>query len=105
MLNRLAIHKPYCTLEQNGLHFVSSSHRIYLWPCVLFQNGEADGGFDMNVREAWRHGFSGRDVVVSILDDGIERTHPDLQQNYVRTSRHNRLFFIFCGAFTSSRKI
>lgn len=37
----------------------------------------------MNVLAAWQRGFTGRNVVVSILDDGIERTHPDLSQNYV----------------------
>lgn len=32
---------------------------------------------------AWKRGYTGKDVVVTILDDGIERTHPDLSQNYV----------------------
>ena len=37
----------------------------------------------MNVEPAWEAGFTGRNVVVSILDDGIERDHPDLIKNYV----------------------
>ena len=37
----------------------------------------------MNVEAAWRRGFTGKQVVVSILDDGIERDHPDLFSNYV----------------------
>ncbi|XP_031426860.1 proprotein convertase subtilisin/kexin type 5b isoform X2 [Clupea harengus] len=37
---------------------------------------------DMNVVGAWRRGYTGKDVVVTILDDGIERNHPDLIQNY-----------------------
>ncbi|XP_078423427.1 proprotein convertase subtilisin/kexin type 5b isoform X2 [Cetorhinus maximus] len=37
---------------------------------------------DMNIVGAWRRGYTGRNVVVTILDDGIERNHPDLQQNY-----------------------
>ena len=28
-------------------------------------------------------GYTGKGVVVSILDDGIEKNHPDLQDNYV----------------------
>ncbi|MED6291673.1 Proprotein convertase subtilisin/kexin type 5 [Characodon lateralis] len=31
---------------------------------------------------AWKRGYTGKDVVVTILDDGIERNHPDLYQNY-----------------------
>ncbi len=38
----------------------------------------------MNVQEAWEQGYTGRGIVVSILDDGIERDHPDLKENYVR---------------------
>ncbi|CAJ0961257.1 unnamed protein product, partial [Mesorhabditis belari] len=44
--------------------------------------GGAVGGFDMNVREAWLMGYAGRNVSVSILDDGIQRDHPDLAANY-----------------------
>ncbi|XP_073715337.1 furin (paired basic amino acid cleaving enzyme) a [Misgurnus anguillicaudatus] len=37
---------------------------------------------DLNVKEAWKQGYTGQGVVVSILDDGIEKNHPDLIQNY-----------------------
>ena len=37
----------------------------------------------MNVVEAWERGYTGKGVVVTILDDGIERTHTDLMANYV----------------------
>ena len=37
----------------------------------------------MNVLAAWQRGYTGKNVVVTILDDGIERNHPDLLQNYV----------------------
>ena len=36
----------------------------------------------MAVREAWSLGYTGRGVVVTILDDGIQHNHPDLAQNY-----------------------
>lgn len=37
---------------------------------------------DMNVQLAWEQDIIGRGAVVSILDDGIEHTHPDLHDNY-----------------------
>lgn len=37
---------------------------------------------DMNILGAWQRGFTGKNVVVTILDDGIERNHPDLAPNY-----------------------
>ena len=37
----------------------------------------------MNVIPAWLNGYTGKNIVVTILDDGIERTHPDLERNYV----------------------
>ena len=36
----------------------------------------------MNVQEAWQMGATGKGIAVTILDDGIERTHPDLVANY-----------------------
>ncbi|KAG5270201.1 hypothetical protein AALO_G00189910 [Alosa alosa] len=37
---------------------------------------------DLNAKGAWEQGFTGKGVVISILDDGIEKNHPDLIQNY-----------------------
>lgn len=37
------------------------------------------------MKEAWAQGYTGRGIVVSILDDGIEKNHPDLAGNYVRS--------------------
>uniref|UniRef100_A0A8C9U0Z1 Proprotein convertase subtilisin/kexin type 6 n=1 Tax=Scleropages formosus TaxID=113540 RepID=A0A8C9U0Z1_SCLFO len=37
---------------------------------------------EMNIMAAWQRGFTGKNVVVSILDDGIEKNHTDLAQNY-----------------------
>ncbi|KAI6226031.1 Convertase P-domain protein [Aphelenchoides besseyi] len=53
-----------------------------LYPDQWYLVGRAVGGFDMNVREAWNMGYAGRNVSISILDDGIQRDHPDLAQNY-----------------------
>ncbi|XP_076235369.1 furin-like protease 1 isoform X2 [Calliopsis andreniformis] len=39
-------------------------------------------GLDMNVQEAWAEGITGNGVVVTILDDGLEKDHPDLSKNY-----------------------
>jgi len=47
-----------------------------------YLNGGARNGADMNVVPAWRKGYTGKGVVVSILDDGIQHNHPDLAQNY-----------------------
>ncbi|XP_050403220.2 furin-like protease kpc-1 isoform X2 [Patella vulgata] len=53
-----------------------------LYGAQWYLHGGGKGGYDMNVIPAWKKGYSGRDVVISILDDGIERTHPDLKENY-----------------------
>ncbi|XP_066585085.1 furin-like protease 1 isoform X3 [Prorops nasuta] len=39
-------------------------------------------GLDMNVQGAWAEGITGKNVVVTILDDGLEKDHPDLYKNY-----------------------
>ena len=40
------------------------------------------GRLDMNVQDAWTQGVTGKGVSVTILDDGIEKSHPDLVANY-----------------------
>ena len=45
-------------------------------------NHGANQGNDMNVQPAWNRGYSGKGVVVTILDDGVQRNHPELSRNY-----------------------
>ncbi|XP_077988680.1 furin-1-like [Glandiceps talaboti] len=49
------------------------------WPMWYLKRSN---GQDMNIEGAWKKGYSGKGVVVSILDDGIEKDHPDLKKNY-----------------------
>jgi subtilisin family serine protease len=39
---------------------------------------------DLNVLPVFDMGYSGKGVRVCVLDDGIEHTHDDLRENYVR---------------------
>ena len=50
------------------------------WDKMWYLNREND--FTMNVIEAWKLGVTGKGVAVTILDDGIEKDHPDLMINY-----------------------
>lgn len=49
----------------------------------------------MNIAPAWQKGYTGKGVVVSILDDGIQTNHPDLAQNYVRIANFVYYFFFY----------
>ena len=51
-----------------------------LWDDMWYLN--RGRGLHMGVAEAWRKGATGRGVAVTILDDGIEKDHPDLIRNY-----------------------
>ncbi|XP_067647647.1 furin-like protease 1, isoforms 1/1-X/2 [Eurosta solidaginis] len=50
------------------------------WPQMWYLN--RGGGLDMNVVPAWQAGITGRGIVVTILDDGLESDHPDIEHNY-----------------------
>ncbi|CAH1402444.1 unnamed protein product [Nezara viridula] len=51
-------------------------------------------GLDMSVEGAWKEGITGKGIVVTILDDGLEKDHPDLKENYyenLNTQRDSKL--------------
>ncbi|XP_072018312.1 PC3-like endoprotease variant B [Amphiura filiformis] len=52
------------------------------------QNG-ATKGIDMNTMPAWKLGITGYGVVVSIIDDGVDPTHPDLAPNFDMAASHD----------------
>lgn len=50
------------------------------WPQMWYLN--RGQGLDMNVQLAWAKNITGKGAVVTILDDGLEKDHPDLILNY-----------------------
>ncbi|XP_008560794.1 furin-like protease 1 isoform X1 [Microplitis demolitor] len=50
------------------------------WPQMWYLN--RGKGLDMNVQGAWADGITGHGIVVTILDDGLEKDHPDIYSNY-----------------------
>ncbi|XP_059609032.1 furin-like protease 2 [Phlebotomus argentipes] len=71
---------------ESQIHYRDTGqHNIFPDPLFKEQwylNGGAKDGLDMNVGPAWQKGYTGKNVVVSILDDGIQTNHPDLALNY-----------------------
>lgn len=49
----------------------------------------------MNVIPAWKQGITGKGIVVTILDDGLEKDHPDLIANYVSAASANKCGYLF----------
>jgi subtilisin family serine protease len=45
---------------------------------------------DLNVKQAWLKGFTGKNISIVIIDDGIDHEHPDFEGKYV-----NDFFWLF----------
>jgi len=55
-------------------------------------NGPVQKGrtkFDLNVFPAWIQGYSGKGVVVTVVDQGVQTSHPDLSANIDLSASHN----------------
>ncbi|XP_016951900.1 furin-like protease 2 isoform X3 [Drosophila biarmipes] len=78
----LASHSPRMEYRDVSSHFVFPDPLFKEQWYLVSKNGGAKDGLDMNVGPAWQKGYTGKGVVVSILDDGIQTNHPDLAQNY-----------------------
>ena len=57
-------------------------------------------GLDMNVQEAWAEGVTGKGTVVTILDDGLEKDHTDIQRNYVMEWSYKIIYSSIIYLFT-----
>lgn len=54
------------------------------WHLANTGQGGGTAGFDIRALSAWKH-YTGRGVLVGVLYDGVELSHPDLAANaYVR---------------------
>ena len=67
---------------------VSKCHKSKLalndpeWINQWYMNEGCEQGFTLNVTTAWDMGFTGRNVVVCIIDDGLEQSNAELVDNY-----------------------
>lgn len=52
-------------------------------------NRGARGGYDMNVAAVWKMNITGKNVVLTILDDGVQADHPDLIRNYDKKASYD----------------
>ncbi|XP_060562686.1 neuroendocrine convertase 1-like isoform X2 [Ruditapes philippinarum] len=75
------IRDKFDTRDGNSLMF---NDQYFSDQWYLDNTGQTGGaeGMDINVIPAWNSGFTGRGVVVTILDDGIDHNHPDIRRNY-----------------------
>jgi len=53
-----------------------------LFPDQWYMNQGAQNGYTLNLDQAWSRGYTGKGVHVTILDDGVQADHPDLQPNF-----------------------
>ena len=37
----------------------------------------------MNIKKAWEAGYTGKDVVVAVVDSGIQKDHDEFKKRYV----------------------
>ncbi|XP_013404597.1 proprotein convertase subtilisin/kexin type 7 isoform X1 [Lingula anatina] len=52
------------------------------YPRQWHLHNEVNPQMDINVQEVWSRNISGRGVTVVVVDDGLEWTNPDIQDNY-----------------------
>lgn len=49
----------------------------------------------MNVIPAWLAGYSGKGVLITIIDDGLDHKHPELSDRYVRKAHLLLILHVF----------
>lgn len=67
--------------EPDMLSDYKTDNPLYSWQYYLKNTGQSGGkqGIDINIEPAWESVQGGSDVVVAIIDDGVDNNHEDMQ--------------------------
>lgn len=70
--------------SKNSFNDVTPNDPQFHSQWYIKNDGQTTGpaGFDSNIEPVWKKGFTGKGVVLSVLDDGMDHTHPELEENY-----------------------
>lgn len=53
----------------------------------------------MNIYQVWQQGITGKGVVVAVVDEGLQQSHPELADNYVGIVNQPRNDVVLCKAY------
>lgn len=79
-LGRMEHHMSSASVDTGPFNDELWTHQWYLQDNSNVAQMQSDIG--LNVEDVWKMGFTGKGVVVSILDDGLEWNHTDIKPNY-----------------------
>lgn len=91
--NELDIEKKVFTKKINDLdkinlnlpHEIDFNDKNFKQQWYLINEGQLDipPMHDLNVRDAWLSGYTGKNISIVIIDDGLDHEHPDFEGKYV----------------------
>ena len=80
-----------------AVFFTTYRWLFYLYPngqtiiTPLFSQNRIDGPTH-NVIDVWKRSFTGKGVVVAVVDEGFDPEHPEIKANYLQVNHTNNLF-------------
>ena len=77
---------------QTTSNFSNPTHLIFL---AFQKRPEGSNEPTLNVISSWKSGYTGKGIVVGVVDDGVDGSHPELQDNYVTIAFSFSVFFSF----------
>ena len=66
---------------------------FFLNYCSLQKRRDGSNDPTFNIITAWEASYTGKGILVAVVDDGVDGSHPELTKNYVMPSFCFSLFF------------